>query len=137
MKIKRLSTSETVQLEDGFLWSDEFTWKPIEQNFEYSMSGAPIIQEGLKQDGRSIVLEPADSDMGWIKRRDLQKLLTWSALQERFSLEFEWPHDRRKFNVIFNHGNGALDAKPVKGIPTVSEDDYYNVTMRFLELNDD
>jgi hypothetical protein len=31
MKLKRNATNETVPLENGFLWSDEFDWKPIEQ----------------------------------------------------------------------------------------------------------
>ena len=135
MKLIRISTSEAVSLSDGFLWSDEFEWKPIEQKLERAIDGTAIIQEGKKKSGRSIALVPADKEMGWIKRRDLRSLLAWSALQEQFTLEFEYPHDNRHFNVIFNHEAGALEAKPVKDLPTISEDDYYNVTMRFTELD--
>ena len=135
MRLIRIATSETVPLEDGFLWSDEFEWKPIEQKQERAIDGTLIIQEGKKKSGRPITLKPSDTGMGWIKRRDLRKILAWSELQEEFSLQFEWPHDARQFNVIFNHEAGALEAAPVKGIPTVSEDDYYNVTMRFTELD--
>ena len=135
MRLVRKSTSEAVSLEDGFLWSDEFEWKPIEQKLERAIDGTAIIQEGKKKFGRSIALVPADKEMGWIKRRDLRSLLAWSALQEQFTLEFEYPHDKRHFNVIFNHEAGALDAKPVKDLPTISEDDYYNVTIRFTELD--
>jgi hypothetical protein len=134
MKLIRIATSETVPLEDGFLWSDEFEWKPIEQKQERAIDGSLIIQEGHKKAGRSIVLEPADAEMGWIKRRDLRTVLAWSALSEQFILVFEYAHDRRQFKVIFNHEAGALEASPVKGIPTVSEDDYYNVTLRFTEV---
>jgi hypothetical protein len=42
-------------------------------------------------------------------------------------LIFEYPHDTRQFNVIFNHAEGAIDAKPVMGFPTVSDGDYYEV----------
>ena len=135
MRLVRKSTSEAVSLEDGFLWSDEFEWKPIEQKLECAIDGTAIIQEGKKKSGRSIALVPADKEMGWIKRRDLRSLLAWSELQEQFTLEFEYPHDNRHFNVIFNHEAGALEAKPVKDLPTISEDDYYNVTMRFTELD--
>lgn len=134
MQLIRKSTNETVPLEDGFLWADEFSWKPIEQKLERSISGAAIIQEGRKKSGRPITLEPANSGMGWIKLRDLRQVQAWSVLQEQFTLEFEWPHDTRRFNVIFNHESGALEASPVKGIPAVSLDDYLNVTLRFLEL---
>ena len=135
MRLVRKVTSEAIPLEDGFLWSDEFEWKPIEQKQEHAIDGALIVQEGKKKSGRPITLQPADQEMGWIKLKHLKTLYQWSLLQEQFRLEFEWPHDQRQFNVIFNHEAGALEAKPVKNIPAVSEDDYYNVTMRFTELD--
>lgn len=134
MKLKRNATNETVPLEDGFLWSDEFDWKPIEQNQERAIDGALIVQEGKKKSGRPITLSPSDGQ-GWIKRSDLSVIQGWSALQdEQFTLVFEYPHDTRQFNVIFNHAEGAIEADPVKGFPTVSEEDYYKVTLRFLEV---
>ena len=134
MKLKRNATNETVPLEDGFLWSDEFDWKPIEQKQEYAINGTLIIQEGKKQAGRPITLSPTDGQ-GWIKRSSLSILKDWSALQgEQFTLVFEYPHDTRQFNVIFNHSDGAINAKPVMGFPTVSDGDYYEVTLKFLEV---
>lgn len=136
MKLIRLATSETVPLEDGFLWSDEFSWKPIEQTQAYAMDGTLHIQEGKKKSGRPITLQPADQEMGWIKLRELRTVREWSMLQnEVFKLKFEQPHDNRQFIVKFNHQDGALEAAPVKGIPAVSLDDYYNVTLRFTELD--
>lgn len=134
MRLIRKATSQTVPLEDGFLWSDEFDWKPIEQNQERAIDGALIVQEGKKKSGRPITLSPSDGQ-GWIKRSDLSVIQGWSALQdEQFTLVFEYPHDTRQFNVIFNHAEGAIEADPVKGFPTVSEEDYYKVTLRFLEV---
>ena len=136
MKLKRNATNETVPLEDGFLWSDEFDWKPIEQQQEYAINGTLIIQEGKKKSGRPITLSASDGQ-GWIKRSDLSVIQDWSALQdEQFTLIFEYPHDTRQFNVIFNHGDGAINAKPVMGFPTVSDGDYYEVTLKFLEVQD-
>ncbi|TCB71570.1 hypothetical protein E0H88_03870 [Acinetobacter sp. ANC 4216] len=137
MKLIRLATSETVPLEDGFLWPNEFSWKAIEQNQNYAIDGSLVVQEGKKKSGRPITLQPADKEMGWIKLRELLTVLEWSKLQnEVFQLQFEQPHDSRQFTVKFNHQDGALEADPVKGIPAVSLDDYYNVTLRFTELND-
>ncbi|WDZ50170.1 hypothetical protein LF296_12655 [Acinetobacter vivianii] len=135
MKVIRKATSETVPLEDGFLWSDEFAWKPIEQNQEFAVDGTLIVQEGKKKSGRPITLLSKTDKQGWIKRAALSKLQDWSALQnEQFTLIFEYPHDTRQFNVIFNHQDGAIEAEPVRGVPTVSEDDYYRATFKFLEV---
>ncbi|WP_168377664.1 hypothetical protein [Acinetobacter cumulans] len=131
MKIKRISTSETVSIEDGFFWSDEFSWKTKEQSLEYAMDGTPIIQEGTKLSGRPITLVPADSGMGWASLGVVRKLQAWSVLNEQFELQFEWAHDTRSFNVVFNHADGALEATPVKGIPPISLDDHMNLTLRF------
>ena len=134
MILKRKATNETVPIENGFLWSDEFDWKPIEQNQERAVDGTLIVQEGKKKSGRPITLSPTDGQ-GWVKRSDLSIIQNWSALQgEQFTLSFEYPHDARQFNVIFNHGEGAINAKPVMGFPTVSDGDYYEVTLKFIEV---
>ena len=134
MILKRKATNETVPIENGFLWSDEFDWKPIEQNQERAVDGTLIVQEGKKKSGRPITLSPTDGQ-GWVKRSDLSTIQYWSTLQgEQFTLVFEYPHDTRQFNVIFNHSDGAINAKPVMGFPTVSEGDYYEVTLKFIEV---
>ena len=135
MILKRKATNETVPLENGFLWSDEFDWQPIEQSQERATNGALIIQEGKKKSGRPITLT-ADKNMAWLKRHIVSKLKTWSVLQEKFTLQFEYFHDKRVFNVAFNHQDKAIEARPVLDHPSVSEDEEYNVTLRFLELSD-
>ena len=135
MKLIRKTTSETIQLEDGFFWSDE-NWSEIQQNQEYAISGALIVQEGRKQAGRPITLQPANKTKGWIKLRDLNQLRLWQNLQEQFTLQFQWPHDQRRFNVIFNHKDNALESSTIKGTPATSLDTYFNVTMRFTEVSD-
>ena len=135
MKLKRISTQETVTLSVGFLWSDEFDWNQIEQKQDHAGDGALIIQEGKKKSGRLITLT-ADKNMAWVKRHIVSKLKDWSILQEKFELQFNYYHDKRTFNVVFNHQDKAIEANPVLEHPTVSEDDEYNVTLRFLEIND-
>lgn len=136
MKLIRKTTGETIQLEDGFFWSDE-NWSVIEQNYVYTISGALSVQAGRKQAGRPITLQPSNKTKGWIKLIDLNTLRLWQNLQEQFTLQFEWPHDQREFNVIWNHKDGALESSTVKGTPATSLDTYFNVTMRFTEVSDD
>lgn len=135
MKLKRISTQETVTLSDGFLWSDEFDWNPIEQKQDRAVDGALIIQEGKKKSGRPITLT-ADKNMAWLKRHIVSKLKDWSILQEKFELQFNYFHDKRTFKIVFNHQDKAIEANPVLEHPTVSEDDEYNVILRFLEISD-
>lgn len=136
MKLIRVATSETVQIENGFFWSDEFDYKPIEQKQQFAVDGTLIIQEGKKKAGRPITLVPSNEGMGWIKRRELSKLQDWSALQdEQFTLEFDYPHDNRRFNVLFNHQEGAItNPKLILGFSPISDDEYYSATLKFLEL---
>lgn len=137
MRLIRKATNETVLLENGFLFSDEFNWKPVEQNQEYAVDGTLIIQEGKKKSGRPITLLSKTEKQGWIKRSVLAVIQDWSALQnEQFTLIFEYPHDTRQFNVIFNHAEGAIEADPVRGVPTISNGDYYRATLRFIEVPD-
>lgn len=135
MRLVRKSTSEAVTLPDGFLWSDEFNWNGIEQNIEPAIDGTPIIQEGKWKSGRPIALT-ADKNMAWVKRHIVSKLKDWSLLQEQFRLEFDYFHDKRTFNVIFNHKDKAIEASPVLEHPSVSENDEYNATLRFIEVDD-
>lgn len=137
MRLTRKLNNQTVSLEDGFLWSDE-NWSRIEQTHNYAVDGAFILQEGFKQSGRPITLQPANKTKGWIKLSDLNVLRQWKDLpEEQFTLKFEWPHDQREFNVAFNHKDGALESSPISGTPAVSNNTYFNVTLRFLELEDD
>lgn len=131
MILTHKATQEHITLEDGFLWSDEFSWKPVEQKQERAIDGTLIVQEGRKKAGRLMTLVPPEGQ-GWIQRRVLSKLMEWSALRDEFLLAFDYPHDKRKFNVIFNHQDGAIEAEPVKGFASVSDDEWYSVTLRFL-----
>ncbi|WP_347473225.1 hypothetical protein ABEF86_16195 (plasmid) [Acinetobacter thermotolerans] len=131
MRITRIATSETVQLEDGFFWSDEFDWQSKEQSVEYAIDGTPHIQEGIKLGARPITLVPADTSMGWAKLSAVRTLREWSTLSEEFRLKFELPHDSREFDVVFNHTSAPLEASYVKGIPPTSLDDFLNLTLRF------
>ena len=51
MRLIRKATTEAVPLENGFLFSDEFDWKPVEQNIERAIDGTLIVQEGKKKSG--------------------------------------------------------------------------------------
>ena len=49
---------DSVELDDQFEWVDEFEWDAIAQEQERSLSGALLVQEGVKLYGRPITLRP-------------------------------------------------------------------------------
>lgn len=136
MKLTRLKNKQTVQLEDGFLWADEYIWQPIEQKVERAIDGTLIIQEGKKKYGRPISLQPNDEGMGWLTRESLSIIQEWSFLQnEVFKLAFEYLNDKRTFFVIFNHQDGAIsNISNVLDLPSGSSDANYRATFKFLEV---
>lgn len=42
----------TIELPPDLHWRDEFSWTPVEQSTEYSLTGALIVQSGARQAGR-------------------------------------------------------------------------------------
>ena len=57
----------SVNLPKDLQWVDELTWNTVAQSVEYSLTGALLIQEGVKQKGRHITLAGLDN-MAWITR---------------------------------------------------------------------
>lgn len=48
-------------------WVDEFSWSPVQQSIETTLTGALVIQESKQLRGRPITLQGKD-DMGWVQR---------------------------------------------------------------------
>ncbi|MCB2026500.1 MAG: hypothetical protein KDG56_17140, partial [Ottowia sp.] len=93
------------------------------------------IQSATRQAGRPITLVGAP-DMAWVTRAAVEQLRAWAAIPVggstgRFELTFA---DGRVFTVAFRHQEVAIEAEPVLGIPARSGNDFYRLTLRFLEI---
>lgn len=132
MKLKNLTTMETVELPDGLYWTDEFEDVPFEEREERSITGLLLLFQQLKLEGQPLTLSSAE-DKNWITRRALKKLYQWARqLELKMSLSLELPVDDRTFEVSFRHtekpviaADEVIDAKPL------SDDIYYRVTIKF------
>ena len=104
-------TLGSITLPGDLRWADEFTWTPVARSADYSLTGALIIQEAVKQAGRPITLEAKNESLGyvWLDRATLLALKTlaetpvWSGL---LTLA-----DARSFTVAFR--DDGLTAEPV------------------------
>lgn len=118
-----------VQLPADLHWADEYAWTPVEQSREYTLGGSLVIEEAVRQAGRPITLE-AGSDRAWVTRTTVNALYALAQAPGALTLVL---HDSRQFQVVFRHGDRAIDAEPV--VPVLpAADTYYRVTVRLLTI---
>lgn len=108
----------SVSLPKDLLWPDELTWNTVEQTADYSLTGALLIEEGVKQKGRAITLTGLDN-MAWITREAGLTLLAMAnspgLIMTLEYLDSETPFDVLfSFNVMFRHyEKPAVDIKRI------------------------
>lgn len=135
MQLKNLATGVALPLPDDLLWTDEHAWTPAVASTSYLVTGALLVQSAVRQAGRPITLA-GEPDMAWVTRATVATLHGWAAAplgasSGRFELTLA---DGRVLTVAFRHAETAVEAEPVLGIPARSEDDFYRLTLRFLEI---
>lgn len=135
MQLKNLSDEVALLLPDDLLWSDEHAWSPAVAATSYLITGALLIQSATRQAGRPITLAGAP-DMAWVTRATVERLRIWAAIPVgnttgRFALTL---NDGRSFTVAFRHAETAIESEPVLGIPARADNDFYRLTLRFLEI---
>lgn len=95
--LTRDDTHDRLELHEQFIWADEYTWQALAQSDPtYTLTGAIVVEQGVKQAGRPITLDGTDV---WIKRKLVKTLQAWADVPE---LTFTLAHpDGRVFDVIF------------------------------------
>ena len=89
-------TLGALTLPQGLRWADEFTWSPITQATQYSLTGALIIEQAEKQAGRPITLE-GGREFAWLTRTEVAALKALLDAGEEMTLTL---HDARTFTVL-------------------------------------
>jgi hypothetical protein len=127
-------TLQELALPNDLLWTDELSWSPVVATNSYTLTGSLIIEQGVRQAGRPITLQ-ADADMAWVMRATVETLRAWSSIPNRkFRLVLEYPTDARQFLVVFRHDSDPVEASPVKGFPGHRADDWFRVSLKFIEV---
>lgn len=135
MQLKNLATGVALPLPDDLLWTDEHAWTPSVSSVSYLVTGALLVQSAVRQAGRPITLAGA-IDMAWVTRATVAALYEWAAVplgvsSGRFELTLA---DSRVFVVAFRHGETPVEAEPVAGFPARSDNDFYRLTLRLMEI---
>lgn len=132
MAITLTNSLTTVDLPDQLNWVDEFSWLPVVQAQTFTTTGALYLEHGLKQAGRPITLQGADT-AAWCTRALVQTLHSWAAVPNvALSLVLRGV----TYSVTFNHEAGALEGLPVLFWADGSwqADDYYTPTVRLITI---
>lgn len=120
-----------IALDDHHEWSDEFKWSAVEQEQDRSLSGALIVQEGVKKYGRPITL--AANNAAWTPLavvRQLEELRDQLGLVMPLELA-----DGRTFHVIFNRVDGdPLEAQQLVREVEPGPDADYLITLRLITV---
>lgn len=135
-------TLGSITLPSGMVWTDEQEWSPIDQQTIYSMTGALIIEESVKQAGRPITLTgqlSGNDHTAWLSRANITALrLALDNPLAQFTLTL---HDARTFTVIPRRdGNGPLQCQPLpiygSFSPANPDSNYWytGIVIRLLEI---
>jgi len=105
-------TLGSVTLPGDLRWSDEFAWSAVARSAEYSLTGALLVEEAVKQAGRPITLEGKSESLGyiWLERSvilALRALVDTPLWTGTLTLA-----DGRTYPVIFR--DEGLTAEPVQ-----------------------
>lgn len=119
-----MNTLDAITLPDDLVWPDELEWSPVEQTIDYATGGSLIIQTGVKLAGRPINLS------GLITRSVLLNLRTLAATPTEHTLTF----NGQIYTVRFRYADGAIAARELVGYADPDDHDYYETTLRFIEV---
>lgn len=126
----RNHTLGTIEIPEDVWWSDEFAWSDIEQATEYSVTGALIIDVGIRQAGRKITLQ-SNPRGGWVPRStvlDLQAQRGNPGGTYTLSLA-----DGREYTVAHDHSR-SLEAEPVRPAADMAGITPYRITVPLIEV---
>ena len=126
------TNSASVVLPPDLIWTNEFTYTPIAQASERSITGALILDTAVKTGGRPIVLQGAEN-AAWLLRNEAKTLLdSWVSLPGKvFALSL----NGRVLQVVFDHEAGPMQMQPVVDYSDPVDADFYcNASFRFLEI---
>lgn len=116
-------TLDSITLPD-MIWSDEFSWRPVVQRTERTLTGKLVVEEAALHKGRPITLSDT-----WITRSTLQQLqILASAPANTHTLTLQG----QAYTVAWRHSEQALTAEPIKPVTDPDGDDLYSLTLRLM-----
>lgn len=132
MAITLTYNDTTVELSDRLQWTDEYDWSRVEQSAEYGITGALILDEAERQDGRPITLDGTSTAV-WMPREQCDLMQAWADLP---GAQFTLVLRSVARNVIFDQKKGGFSAKPTRNLveAEITPQRNYLPKFQFLEV---
>lgn len=131
------TTLGLIDLSGDLQWIDEFNWTPVTQQVEVTFGGSLVIEESAQVTGRPITLQGRlEGNLGFavVERSTIKDLRALAAAPLSSPLTLTL-HDGRSFQVRFNYAAGnPVDAKPYRHIVPSLDADWYELTLRLLQV---
>lgn len=125
-------SSTSLTLSPDLQWQEEFSFAPVAQQVDRSITGAVIVQAAATIKGNPVTLAPPDDESAWMSLATLNQLLVWAAQPlQQLTLTMTGVADK---TVIFRHQDGAHEAKPVVFYADPEDTDNFLVTLRLMEV---
>lgn len=122
----------TIALDEALLWTDEWSWAPVRQVVERSLTGGLLVDVQGMAGGRPITLAGVVPDRAWVRRDAIAQMAAWAAVPGQvmtLTLRGE------AHQVMWRHQDGVvIEAEAVMPTTEVAADDDYRVTLRFFEV---
>lgn len=113
-------------------WTDEFSYTPIRQRTETTLSGALIVEETAQAKGRPITLAGGD-DAAWVTRATVDALY---ALTSAAGATHALDYHGTAYTVGLRHSEGPIEARQVVRLanPGAMPAHFYTITIRMFEV---
>jgi hypothetical protein len=133
-KLTNIVTGNVIILSDSLYPDAEHDWSAVVSNTKYALDGTMIVEQSVRQAGRPYVMQAPDGH-GVLSRSTVNTLKSErDKLGATFWLDYLADGAVKRVKVIFDTTGEAIEAKPVKNTTSPDLTDYYNVTLRFLEI---
>ena len=133
-KLTNTATNEVIVLSDSLYPEGEHNWSAIVSNTKYALDGTMIVEQSVRQSGRPYVMQAPDGH-GVLSRATVNALKSErDKLGATFWLDYLADGAVKRVKVMFDTTAEAIEARPIKGSTSPELTDYYNVTLRFLEI---
>lgn len=133
-KLTNTATGAVIVLSDSLYPEGEHDWSAIVSNIKYALDGTMIVEQSVRQAGRPYVMQAPDGH-GVLSRATVNVLKSeCDKLGATFWLDYLADGQVKRVKVMFDTTQEAINATPIKGSTSPQLTDYYNVTLKFLEI---